>query len=115
MEEKNRKMVCVNLNEEEYRSLKKMLVDMGMTIQDYLHSKIEEDLNKVGRRVRIKLGDRNLQGRVIAVMPLSSLSLSQHVGYSGFQSVEEWMGEAERPHKDRIDEEKFEIVVVKIS
>jgi hypothetical protein len=47
MEEKNRKMVCVNLNEEEYRSLKKMLVDMGMTIQDYLHSKIEEDLNKV--------------------------------------------------------------------
>jgi len=47
MEEKNRKMVCVNLSEEEYRSLKKMLVDMGMTIQDYLHSKIEEDLSKV--------------------------------------------------------------------
>ena len=69
---------------------------------------------KVGRRVRIKLGDKNLQGRVIAVMPLSSLSLSQHVGYSGFQSVEEWMDEAERLHKDRIDEEKFEIVVVKI-
>jgi len=36
---------------------------------------------KVGRRVRIKLGDRNLQGRVVAVIPLSSLSLSQHVGY----------------------------------
>ena len=65
-------------------------------------------------RVRIKLGDKSLQGRVIAVIPLSSLSLSQHVGYSGFQSVEEWMDEAERLHKDRIDEEKFEIVVVKI-
>jgi len=70
---------------------------------------------KVGRRVRIKLGDRNLQGRVVAVIPLSSLSLSQHVGYSGFKSVEEWMSEAERLHNDRINEEKFEIVVVKIS
>jgi len=70
---------------------------------------------KVGRRVRIKLGNRNLQGRVVAVIPLSNLSLSQHVGYSGFESVEEWMGEAERLHKDRIDEEKFEIVVVKIT
>jgi len=29
--------------------------------------------------------------------------------------VEEWMGEAERLHKDRINEEKFEIVVVKIT
>jgi hypothetical protein len=69
---------------------------------------------KAGKRVTLKLGDRKLRGRVVAVIPLSSLSLSQHVGYSGFRSVEEWMGEAERIHKARIDEEKFEIVVVEV-
>jgi len=91
-------------------------------VQDYLRKGCEivatirkKGYYKVGRKVRIKLGDRYLQGRVVAVIPLSSLSLSQHVGYSGFKSVEEWMGEAERLHKDRIDEEKFEIVVVKIT
>ncbi len=92
------------------------------TVQGYIRNSCEivaairkKGYYKVGRRVRIKIGDRNLQGRVIAVMPLSSLWLSQHVGYSGFQSVEEWMDEAGRLHKDGIDEEKFEIVLVKIS
>ena len=62
----------------------------------------------------MKVGDRRFYGKVIAIAPVTPFSLSEYTDYSGFQSVEEWMYEAERLHKDRIDPNKFEIVVVEV-
>jgi hypothetical protein len=97
-----------------------MIFNSG-TVQDYIKNGCKlvatirrKGYYKVGRKVTLKFGDSKLRGRVVAVIPLSSLSLSQHVGYSGFKSVDEWMGEAERLHKAKIEEEKFEIVVVEV-
>ena len=70
---------------------------------------------KLGQRVVMKVGDRRFYGKVIAIAPLSSFSLSEYADYSGFESVEEWIAEAERLHNGRIDPNKFEIVVVEVS
>ena len=69
---------------------------------------------KVGKRVIVKIGDKKFYGKVIAIAPLSSFSLGEYADYSGFQSVEEWMYEAEKLHKDRIDPNKFEIVIIEV-
>ncbi len=70
---------------------------------------------KVGKRVIIKVGDKRFYGKVVAVAPLTPFSLGQYAGYSGFENVEEWIAEAERLHKGRIDPNKFEIVVVEVT
>jgi hypothetical protein len=62
----------------------------------------------------MKVGDKKFYGRVITIAPVTPFSLSEYVDYSGFQSVEEWMYEAERLHKARIDLNKFEIIVVEV-
>ena len=62
----------------------------------------------------MKVGDRRFYGKVIAIAPLTPFSLSEYTDYSGFESVEEWIAEAERLHNGRIDSNKFEIVVVEV-
>jgi len=69
---------------------------------------------KLGKRVIVKVGDKRFYGKVIAIAPITPFSLSQYVDYSGFQSVEEWIAEAEKLHKGRIDPNKFEIVMVEV-
>jgi len=69
---------------------------------------------RVGKRVIAKVGDKRFYGKVIAIAPLTLFSLGQYVDYSGFESVEEWVAEAERLHKGRIDPNKFEIVVIEL-
>jgi len=69
---------------------------------------------RVGKRVIVKVGDKRFYGKVIAIAPITPFSLSEYADYSGFQSVEEWVVEAERLHKGRIDPNKFEIVVVEV-
>ena len=69
---------------------------------------------KVGKRVIVKIGDKKFYGKVIAIAPLSSFSLGEYADYSGFQSVEEWMNEAEKLHKGRLDSNKFEIVIIEV-
>jgi hypothetical protein len=70
---------------------------------------------RVGKRVIVKVGDKRFYGKVIAIAPLTLFSLSQYADYSGFESVEEWIAEAEKLHKTRPDPNKFEIVVVELS
>jgi hypothetical protein len=70
---------------------------------------------KVGKRVIVKIGDKKFYGKVIAITPLSSFSLGEYADYSGFRSVEEWMNEAEKLHKGKLDPNKFEIVVIEVS
>jgi len=69
---------------------------------------------RLGQRVVMKVGDRRFYGKVIAIAPVTPFSLSEYADYSGFQSVEEWMYEAEKLHKDRIDPNKFEIVIIEV-
>ena len=68
----------------------------------------------IGKRVTMKVGDKVFYGRVIAIKPITPITLSQCVDYSGFENVEQWMYEAERLHKTRIDPSKFEIVIIEI-
>ncbi len=70
---------------------------------------------KVGKRVMVKVGDKRFYGRVVAIAPLTPFSLGQYADYSGFESVEEWIAEAERLHKAKLDPNKFEIVVVEVT
>ena len=70
---------------------------------------------KVGQRVIAKVGDKRFYGKVIAIAPLTPFSLGEYVDYSGFGSVEEWIAEAEKLHKTRLDPNKFEIVVVELT
>ena len=70
---------------------------------------------RVGKRVIVKVGDKRFYGKVIAIAPLAPFSLSEYADYSGFQNVEEWIMEAERLHKARLDPNKFEIVVVEVT
>ena len=70
---------------------------------------------RVGKKVVMKVGDKKFYGKVIAIAPLTPFSLSEYTDYSGFESVEEWIGEAERLHYGRIAPNKFEIVVVEVS
>ncbi len=69
---------------------------------------------KVGQRVIVKVGDKRFYGKVVAIAPLTPFSLSEYVDYSGFQSVEEWIMEAERLHKAKLDPNKFQIIVVEV-
>jgi len=69
---------------------------------------------KLGQRVVMKVGDRRFYGKVIAIAPLTPFSLSEYADYSGFQSVEEWIYEAEKLHKGRLDPNKFEIVIIEV-
>jgi len=69
---------------------------------------------RVGKRVIVKVGDKRFYGKVIAIDPVTPFSLSEYADYSGFENVEEWVVEAERLHKGRIDPNKFEIVVVEV-
>jgi len=70
---------------------------------------------RVGKRVIVKVGDKRFYGRVVAIAPITPFSLSEYADYSGFQSVEEWVAEAERLHRSEIDPNKFEIVVVEVN
>jgi hypothetical protein len=69
---------------------------------------------RLGKKVIVKVGDKRFYGRVIAIAPITPFSLSQYVDYSGFESVEEWIAEAERLHKGRLDPNEFEIIVVEV-
>jgi len=69
---------------------------------------------RLGQRVVMKVGDKRFYGKVIAIAPVTPFSLGEYVDYSGFESVEEWVAEAERLHKARIDPNKFEIIVVEV-
>jgi len=89
------------------------------TVQKYILSgaKLVASIRKsgyyyVGKRVVMKIGDKEFYGRVIAVEPISVLS--RYVKYSGFRSVEEWLQEAEKLHKGRIDPKRFEIIVIEV-
>jgi len=69
---------------------------------------------RVGKKVVMKVGDKKFYGKVIAIAPLTPFSLGEYADYSGFQSVEEWMYEAEKLHKGRLDPNKFEIVIIEV-
>ena len=69
---------------------------------------------RVGKKVVMKVGDKKFYGKVIAIAPLTPFSLSEYTDYSGFESVEEWIAKAERLHKDKLDPNKFEIIVVEV-
>ena len=69
---------------------------------------------KLGQRIVLKVGDRRFYGKVVAIAPITPFSLSEYVDYSGFQSIEEWVAEAEKLHEANIDPSKFEIVVVEV-
>ncbi len=69
---------------------------------------------ELGQRVTMKVGDRILKGEVVAIAPAKPSYLREFVDFSGFKSVEEWIAEAERLHKSRIDPNKFQIIVVTI-
>jgi len=71
--------------------------------------------HKLGQRVVMKVGDKRFYGKVIAITPLTPFSLSEYADYSGFESVEEWIYEAEKLHKRRLDPNKFEIVIIEVS
>jgi hypothetical protein len=62
----------------------------------------------------MKIGDKRFYGKVIEIAPVTPFSLSEYVNYSGFESVEEWVAEAVRLHKGRLDPSKFEIIVVEM-
>jgi hypothetical protein len=70
---------------------------------------------KPGKRVVIKVGIKRFHGEVVGVVPLTLFSLGEYVSYSGFDSVEEWVREAELLHKGRITPNKFEIVIIELS
>lgn len=67
---------------------------------------------KLGQKVVLKVGDKVLKGEVVAIAPLTSAPF--YVEYSGFESVEEWLYEAERLHKG-LNPYGYEIVVVKVN
>ena len=69
---------------------------------------------RLGKRVIVKVGDKRFYGKVIAIAPITPFSLSQYADYSGFESVEDWIAEAERLHKAKIDPNKFKIVVIEV-
>ena len=66
----------------------------------------------LGQDVVMKVGDKKFYGKVVAIAPVKPSWLNEYVIYSGFESVEEWIAEAERLHKTKIDPNKFEIVVI---
>ena len=70
---------------------------------------------KLDQRVIMKVGDKKFYGKVIAIAPVTPLSLSEFMDYSGFGTVEEWIAEAEKLHKARIDPRKFEIIVLEVN
>jgi hypothetical protein len=69
---------------------------------------------KVGQRILIKVNDKRIYGKIIAIVPLTPFSLKEYVVYSGFKNIEEWEKEAEKLHKAKIDPYKFEIIVVEL-
>ena len=69
---------------------------------------------KLGKRVIVKVGDKKFQGEVVGVVPLTPFSLGEYVNYSGFQSVEDWVREAEKLHKSKLNPNKFEIVIIQL-
>ena len=69
---------------------------------------------RLGKRVIVKVGDKRFYGKVIAIAPITPFSLSQYADYSGFESVVDWIAEAERLHKAKIDPNKFKIVVIEV-
>jgi hypothetical protein len=70
---------------------------------------------RVSRKVIEKVRDKRFSDKVVTITPLTPSSLSRLVTYSGFKSVEEWIMEAKKLHKAKIDPNKFEIIVVEIS
>jgi len=70
---------------------------------------------RIGQRVIMKVGNRRFYGKVVVTAPITPFSLGEYVNYSGFQSVEEWVAEAEKLHKARIDPKKFEIIVLEVN
>ena len=69
---------------------------------------------KVDKKVIAKVGNKTFYGKVIAIAPITPFSLGEYTYYSGFQSVEEWVNEAERLHKSSINPNEFEIVLVQL-
>jgi len=91
------------------------------TVQRYILSgaKLVATIRKSGyyhadKRVVMKVGGKRFYGKVVATSPLTPFALGEYVDHSGFESVEEWVAEAERLHKGRVDPDKFEIVVVEL-
>ena len=68
----------------------------------------------IGKWVVIRVGDKWFDGQVIAVEPVTPLTLRHYVRYSGFGSIEEWITEAMKLHKGEIYPDKFMIIVVKV-
>jgi len=73
-----------------------------------------KDYYKVGKRIILKVADKKFYGKVIAIAPITPFSLGEYACYSGFNSVEEWVSEAERLHQSSINPNEFEIIVIKL-
>jgi hypothetical protein len=69
---------------------------------------------KVGKRIILKVGDKRFYGKVIAIAPITPFSLGEYTCYSGFDSAEEWISEAERLHQSSINPNEFEIIVIEL-
>ncbi|CAC87287.1 hypothetical protein [Sulfolobus islandicus rod-shaped virus 2] len=70
---------------------------------------------KIGQKVILKVRDKRFHGKIIAKAPVTEYCLSKYVKFSGFENVESWLNEAERLHNDKIDSEKYEIIVIWIT
>ncbi len=66
------------------------------------------------KKVIAKVGNKRFYGKVIAILPITPFSLGQYVCYSGFNSVEEWISEAERLHQSSINPNEFEIIIIEL-
>ncbi|CAC93960.1 hypothetical protein SIRV1gp05 [Sulfolobus islandicus rod-shaped virus 1] len=70
---------------------------------------------KLYQKIILKVGDKRFYGKVIAKAPVTEYCLSKYVKFSGFENVENWLNEAKRLHNDKIDFERYEIIVIWIN
>ena len=68
----------------------------------------------IGKKVTMKVGDKEFYGKVVATKPLTLFTLSEYVNYSGFGGVWEWLFEASQQYKAAMNPDKFEIVIIEV-
>ncbi|NPA98922.1 MAG: hypothetical protein GXO43_06035 [Crenarchaeota archaeon] len=56
---------------------------------------------RVGHSIRVRVGNKVFCGNVLAVVDNTRENAEKYVEYSGFNSVDEWLGEAIRLHHGR--------------
>lgn len=68
----------------------------------------------IGKKVTMKVGDKEFYGKVVATKPITFSTLNEYVNYSGFCCVWEWLFEATQQYKVAMNPDKFEIVIIEV-